>query len=187
MLTIMKWLLIVAAVALTLPLGLSRLMGYQMLGIVSGDMAPAIPGGSVIYVQSVDPSDLQVDEVVLFPRYVLFCFSHCILFCACEWMASARTMPLSPFVGPTASAVTTSMYLPVFGIPSEMVLLAITFFLLGFHGLAAIRAPEEERAAAVFKMLYSMSLSTVVFSAAVLLAAVLNCLMTGVRIYAGLF
>lgn len=59
-------LLIVAVAALALPLGLSRLMGYQMLGIVTSDMAPAIPGDSVIYVQPVDPADVQVDEVVAF-------------------------------------------------------------------------------------------------------------------------
>lgn len=129
----------------------------------------------------------QVDEVVLFSRYALFCFSHGILFCGSEWMASPRTIPFSAFVGPTAAAVTASMYLQVLGVPSEMFLLAITFLLLGFHGFAALRAPEEARGPAVSKMLYSMSLSTVLFAAPILLVAALNCLMAGGPMSAGVF
>lgn len=150
-------------------------------------IAASILLGALLVWVLVRPLAPQVDEAALFSRFALFCFSHSILFCGCEWMASARTMLFSPLVGPTAAAVTASMYLQVLGVPSEMLLLAITFFLLGFHGFAAIRAPEEARAKAVSKMLYSMSLSTVLFAAPVLLVAGLNCLMAGGQANVGLF
>lgn len=153
----------------------------------AGMIAASILLGALLVWVLVRPLAPQVDEAVLFSRFALFCFSHAILFCGCEWMASTRAMLFSPLVGPTAAAVTASMYLQVGGIPSEMILLAITFFLLGFHGFAAIHAPEEARAKAVSKMLYSMSLSTVLFAAPVLLVAVLNCLMAGGLMSSGAF
>ena len=150
-------------------------------------IAVSILLGALLVWTLVRPLAPQVDGAVLFSRFALFCFSHGILFCACEWMASIRAMPFSSLVGPTAAAVTASMYLPVLGVPSETLLLAITFFLLGFYGFAAIRAPEEARVTAVSKMLYSMSLSTVLFAVPVFLIAALNCLMASGQANSGLF
>lgn len=58
--------LIVLVLALTLPLTLPRLMGYEVFNVISGSMEPAIPMGSVIYVTSVDPEDVDVDDVIAF-------------------------------------------------------------------------------------------------------------------------
>ena len=58
--------LIVVVFALTLPLTLPRLMGYEVFDVISGSMEPAIPMGSVIYVRSAEPEDVQVDDVIAF-------------------------------------------------------------------------------------------------------------------------
>ena len=59
-------LFIVAVFALTLPLTIPRLMGYQVFSVISGSMEPAIPVGSVIYVREADASEVQVDEIIAF-------------------------------------------------------------------------------------------------------------------------
>lgn len=59
-------LLVLAVFALTLPLAVPRLLGYEVFDVVSGSMEPAIPVGSVIYVRAVEPEDVQVDEVIAF-------------------------------------------------------------------------------------------------------------------------
>lgn len=58
--------LIVAVFALTLPLVVPKLLGYQVFDVISESMEPAIPVGSVIYVREAEPSDVQVDEVIAF-------------------------------------------------------------------------------------------------------------------------
>ena len=59
-------LLIVGVFALTLPLAVPQMLGYQVFDVVSGSMEPEIPVGSVIYVRPVDPADVQEDEVIAF-------------------------------------------------------------------------------------------------------------------------
>jgi len=135
--------------------------------------------GALLVWALVRPLASQIADAVFFARFALFCVVYGILFGACDWLASWKPTRFIYFIGMTAAAVTASMYLQVGGIPSEIILLLITFFVLGFHGLAVLRAPEEERGLAAFKMLYSLSLSTVLFSVAVLLAAVLNLLLVG--------
>lgn len=150
-------------------------------------IAASVLLGAFLVWALVRPLAPQVFLGVLFERYAMFCVSYGVLFCVCEWMAFPRSIRLSPLVGPVAAAVTASMYLQVFGIPSETVLLAIIFFLFGFHGLTALRAPEEGRRQAVFKMLYSMSLASVLFAGSVILAVFLNCLIAGGAAAAGPF
>ncbi len=58
--------LIVAVFALTLPLSIPRLLGYEVFEVISGSMEPDIPVGSAIYVRAVDATDVQVDEVIAF-------------------------------------------------------------------------------------------------------------------------
>ncbi|MDO5710063.1 MAG: signal peptidase I, partial [Coriobacteriales bacterium] len=58
--------LIMAVFALTLPLSIPRLLGYEVFEVISGSMEPDIPVGSAIYVRAVDATDVQVDEVIAF-------------------------------------------------------------------------------------------------------------------------
>ena len=60
--------MLMAVIVLCLPLTAPRFMGYEIYEVVSGSMEPAIPMGSVLYVEQVDPADLVVDDVVAFHR-----------------------------------------------------------------------------------------------------------------------
>ncbi|MBQ7059820.1 MAG: signal peptidase I [Firmicutes bacterium] len=53
-------------IVISLPLALPRFLGYDMYNVVSGSMQPAIPVGSVIYVQPSDPAKIKADDVIAF-------------------------------------------------------------------------------------------------------------------------
>ena len=59
-------LLILAVIAVCLPLTAPRLAGYEVYAIVSGSMEPAIPTGSLVYARHVQPEDVQPGDVVVF-------------------------------------------------------------------------------------------------------------------------
>ncbi len=59
-------LLILAVIAVCLPLTVPRLMGYQVYAIISGSMEPAIPTGSLVYAKQAEPETVQPDDVVVF-------------------------------------------------------------------------------------------------------------------------
>ena len=59
-------LLLLGVIALCLPLVLPSVLGYQAFNVISGSMEPAIPIGSVIYVETVDPVDLEKDDIIAF-------------------------------------------------------------------------------------------------------------------------
>ena len=44
----------------------TKLLGYQMLTVDSGSMEPNFPEDSLIFVKTVDPSELQEDDVITF-------------------------------------------------------------------------------------------------------------------------
>ena len=44
----------------------TKLFGYQMLSVDSGSMEPNFPEDSLIFVKTVDPSELQADDVITF-------------------------------------------------------------------------------------------------------------------------
>ena len=60
--TILLIFVIVACIPLTVP----RLMGYQIYTVVTGSMEPEIPVGSMVYVKSINPKELQEKDVVAF-------------------------------------------------------------------------------------------------------------------------
>lgn len=61
--------LILAAILLTcVPLTVPRLMGYEAFHVVSGSMEPEIPVGSIVYVEAVEPLDVQAGDVIAFYR-----------------------------------------------------------------------------------------------------------------------
>ncbi len=58
---------ILLAVILTyLPLSMPRYMGYEVYSVVSPSMEPAIPEGSVVYVEPTRPELLEVGDVVAY-------------------------------------------------------------------------------------------------------------------------
>ena len=59
-------LLILGVFVLCLPITAPRIFGYEIYDVLSGSMEPEIPVGSVIYVQKVDPSEVEVDDVIAF-------------------------------------------------------------------------------------------------------------------------
>lgn len=60
--------LMLGVIILSVPLAIPRIMGYEIFDVVSGSMDPAIPMDSVVYVQQVDPAEVQVDDVIAFYR-----------------------------------------------------------------------------------------------------------------------
>ena len=43
-----------------------RLFGVQVYSVISGSMEPEYPVGALIYVQSVDPAEIEVDDVITY-------------------------------------------------------------------------------------------------------------------------
>lgn len=43
-----------------------RLFGIQVYSVISGSMEPEYPVGSLIYVKEVDPSEIEVDDVITY-------------------------------------------------------------------------------------------------------------------------
>ena len=48
------------------PITATRLFGYDAYSVVSGSMEPAIPTGSLVYVQETAPEDMKEDDVIAF-------------------------------------------------------------------------------------------------------------------------
>ena len=59
-------LLLLAVIVLCLPMVVPGLLGYQTFNVVSGSMEPAIPIGSAIYVEPMDPAYLEEGDIVAF-------------------------------------------------------------------------------------------------------------------------
>ena len=60
--------LMVLVIALTVPLAVPRMRGYEVYNVVSGSMEPAIPKDSVVYVEDVEARDVQEGDVIAFYR-----------------------------------------------------------------------------------------------------------------------
>ena len=63
---ILSVLILIAVVAVCVPMTLPRLLGYEVYVVVSGSMEPAIPVGSALYVESVSPEEVAVGDVIAF-------------------------------------------------------------------------------------------------------------------------
>ena len=59
-------LILLAVIAAFVPLTAPHLLGYEAYEVISGSMEPEIPIGSVVYVESVDPVDVQEGDVIAF-------------------------------------------------------------------------------------------------------------------------
>ena len=51
--------MLVALVLVCLPLTVPRLFGYHIYTVISGSMEPAIPTGSLVYIQEMEPEDVK--------------------------------------------------------------------------------------------------------------------------------
>lgn len=60
--TLMLILLILACLPLTAP----KLAGYHIYTVVSGSMEPAIPTGSLVYIKTIPPDEVQAEDVIAF-------------------------------------------------------------------------------------------------------------------------
>ena len=58
--------ILLAVLAVCLPLSVPKLLGYQVYDVVSGSMNPAIPVHSVVLVQPAAPEELQPGEIVAY-------------------------------------------------------------------------------------------------------------------------
>ena len=58
--------ILLAVLAVCLPLSVPKLLGYQVYDVVSGSMDPAIPVHSVVMVQPAAPEELQPGEIVAY-------------------------------------------------------------------------------------------------------------------------
>lgn len=58
--------ILLAVLAVCLPLSVPKLLGYQVYDVVSGSMDPAIPVHSVVLVQPAAPEKLQPGEIVAY-------------------------------------------------------------------------------------------------------------------------
>ena len=58
--------MLVALVLVCLPLTVPRLFGYHIYTVISGSMEPAIPTGSLVYIQEMEPEDVKADDVIAF-------------------------------------------------------------------------------------------------------------------------
>lgn len=58
--------LLAALMAVCLPLTVPRLFGCQIYSVVSGSMEPSIPTGSLIYIRTMEPADMQEGDVIAF-------------------------------------------------------------------------------------------------------------------------
>ena len=60
--------IISAAILLMLPLAVPKMLGYEVFSVISPSMEPAIPAGSIIYVEDADGKDLNPGDIVAFKR-----------------------------------------------------------------------------------------------------------------------
>ena len=59
-------LILLAVILTSIPLAIPRLLGYDTYNVTSGSMEPALPVGSVIYVEAVEPDKVQVGDIIAY-------------------------------------------------------------------------------------------------------------------------
>ena len=58
--------ILTAVLLCCIPLTLPRLAGYEIYEVISGSMEPAIPTGSLVYVEWEEPEAVEEDDVIAF-------------------------------------------------------------------------------------------------------------------------
>ena len=59
-------LILIAVIAISVPLAVPRLLGYEAYNIETGSMEPTLPVGSVAYVEGVDPREVATDDIIAY-------------------------------------------------------------------------------------------------------------------------
>ena len=59
-------LILIAVIATSLPLTVPRLLGFEIYSVVSGSMEPALPMGSIVYVEHVEPETVEPDDIIAY-------------------------------------------------------------------------------------------------------------------------
>ena len=58
--------ILIFVILLCIPFTIPKVLGGQIYTVVSGSMEPEIPVGSLVYVDGVEPEDVQVEDVIAF-------------------------------------------------------------------------------------------------------------------------
>lgn len=58
--------LLLALMAVSLPLTVPRFFGYHIYSVISGSMEPSIPTGSLVYIRTMEPEEMQKGDVIAF-------------------------------------------------------------------------------------------------------------------------
>ena len=59
-------LIILAVIATSIPLTVPRLLGFEIYSVVSGSMEPALPTGSIVYVEHVEPETVEPGDIIAY-------------------------------------------------------------------------------------------------------------------------
>lgn len=59
-------LILLAVILFCLPITAAKIRGYEVYNVVSGSMEPAIPVGSVLYVEKTEPAEVAEGDVIAF-------------------------------------------------------------------------------------------------------------------------
>ena len=59
-------LILIAVIATSLPLTVPRLLGFEIYSVVSGSMEPALPMGSIVYVEHVEPETVEPGDIIAY-------------------------------------------------------------------------------------------------------------------------
>lgn len=58
--------ILILVIVFCIPITLPRTFGYQVYSVISGSMEPAISTGSLVYIRTVEPEEVEVDEVIAY-------------------------------------------------------------------------------------------------------------------------
>lgn len=59
-------LILLSVIGSCLPVTIPRFLGYEIYNVVSGSMEPAIPVGSILYVEKIEPEEVEEEDVIAF-------------------------------------------------------------------------------------------------------------------------
>lgn len=63
---VLGWLILLSVICSCGAITVPRFLGYEIYDIVSGSMAPALPVGSIVYVQPTEPEVVEADDIIAF-------------------------------------------------------------------------------------------------------------------------
>lgn len=67
-LTVIGYVVLIAVLALAILMALPQILGWKSLTVTTGSMEPTLPVGSMVYMASANPADLQDGDIVVFRK-----------------------------------------------------------------------------------------------------------------------